>query len=177
MRISLALIVPVVCASSASGCLHAQTGPILGYTAGEGVALGWEGGAGAGVLNATLGGEVRPLGAPVLELYAAGEPSLTAPLRYQQSSPGYPDLFLSIGATGGFAVDEHGTGSPLVGGWLGVPWTWGGDCREHWLPTASLSLGVHVFLGRSALQWTVYVSPKLGLAGDCPDLRVRFPTQ
>lgn len=163
----------VCCVLGSSGCWHAQTGPLLGFSPQQGVAVGWEGGGGAGVLNGTLGSEVRPFGERMMELYVVGEPSLTLPLDDHDPSPHYPDRYLSLGVSAGYAVDERGAGTPLKGGWIGVPWVRAGDCRDRWVPTASISVGVHVFLDPIAPAWTLYAAPKLGMIGNCPDWR--FP--
>jgi hypothetical protein len=104
-----------------------------------------------------------------------GEPSITLPIQAIDSTPHYPDRYLSIGASAGYAVDEHGTGMPVTGGWIGVPWVRAGDCRDHWVRTASISVGVHVFIDSDAPDWTLYAAPKLGTIGDCPDWRAHVP--
>jgi hypothetical protein len=148
---------------------------MVGLSPRQGLALGWEGGAGAGLLNATLGAELRPFGDRVAEFYALGEPSITLPIQDLDSSTHYPDRYLSIGASAGFAVDEHGSAMPLTGGWIGVPWVRAGDCRDRWVPTASISIGVHVFIDSDAADWTLYAAPKFGTIGNCPDSRVDVP--
>lgn len=169
-RLALALSV-LGCA----GCLHAQTGPIVGYSLGQGPMIGWEGGAAAGPLGFTLGGEVRPLGEQVMEFYLAGAPAVAVPLNWDPDATGdYRELFLSTGGTLGFSLDEHRVRSALIGGWVGVPWIESGDCRDEWVTTASVSVGIHVFIDRGPAQWTVYATPKLGVLGDCPDFRRVF---
>ena len=166
-RLALAL-----CALGSSGCLHAHTGPLLGYSPAQGVALGWEGGAGIGPFSANLGTEVRPFGDPVMEVYAAGEPALAVPLGYDPNPPSYPDLSLSAGGTAALTLDNHGQSGAMAGGFVGAPWVLsGGDCRDRAVTTLSISIGVHVFIDDDAKPWTVYATPKLGTLVACPDLR------
>jgi hypothetical protein len=166
-RLALALSV-----LGSAGCLHAQTGPTIGFSPGQGAMVGWEAGAAAGPLGGTLGGEFRPLGEKVMELYVAVGPAVAAPLNYEaHATRDYRELFLSTGGTIGLSLDEERATSPLVGGWVGVPWIESGDCRDDWVRTASISAGVHLFFDPGAVQWTVYVTPKLGTLGECPDFR------
>lgn len=154
-----------------SGCLHAQTGPIVGVSLKQGPVVGWEAGAGAALLGATLGTELRPFGDQVAELYIAAEPAVALPLHTSVSSSGTPAQFVSLGGSAGLAVDQHGVGSHMTGGFGGAAWIRSGDCRERWIPTASVSVGVQVFIGDEDPDWTVYATPKLGALGSCPDFR------
>jgi hypothetical protein len=148
----------------------------MGYSPTQGLALGWEGGAGASFVSATLGTEVRPFGDRVAKFYVAGEPALAVPLPTSNASTQYPDRYVSAGASAGFSVDEHGTGY-LAGGFIGVPWIRSGDCRDEWVPTASISVGVHVFVDAKTPEWTVYATPKLGTLGECPTAPRLFVSQ
>lgn len=160
-------------ALGSAGCLYAQTGPLVGYSTAQGPMVGWEGGAGGGPLAGKLGAEVRPFGDRVTDFYFAGEPAFALPLRTRGNFRTYPDLYLSFGGTAGLSVDEHGQRAALVGGFAGVPWIRSGDCRDDWVDTLSVSLGVHGFFTRGAPEWTVYATPKVGKLGDCLDLRLR----
>ena len=162
------------CSIGCSGCLHAQTGPLVGYTPGQGVMVGWEGGAGAGPAGATLGAEVRPFGEALAKFYLAFEPGIAVPVQ-ENSSAHYPDYYATVGGSGGIAIDEHGALAPVLGAWLGGLGLHGGDCRERWVQTFSISLGFHLFLDRPERQWTVYATPKFGTAGEC--VRISFPMQ
>jgi hypothetical protein len=158
-----------ICAAGAAGCVHAQAGPLFGVS-NHGPVVGFEAGAGVGMLSGSFGVEVRPLGERVASFYAAGEPAIAVPVggdRLDQP----PSTFLSGGGTIGGAVDEHGDSSLLAGGWGAVPWIVSGDCRSS-AASASVSIGVHVFIDGDAPVWTVYGSPKLGVIQDCPDFRM-----
>ena len=160
----------VFCLVGAGGCFHAQTGPLVGYSPGQGPMVGWEGGAGYSLLSGKLGAELRPFGDRVAELYVAGEPALA--LQLPNGADWRNGMYLSAGGTVGLSVDEHGTGGALAGGFIGVPWLRGGDCRDEWVSSASVSVGVRVFVLRDEPQWTVYAAPKLGVVGKCADLRI-----
>jgi len=155
----------------ASGCVHAQTGPLIGVSSKHGPVVGWEAGAGLGVVSGSLGAELRPWGEHVAALYAVAEPALVLPLRARSGSDPLPDRYVSAGGTLGATVDEDGNNGWVVGGWGGAPWIVSGDCASSGATVASVTLGVHVFIGDDEADWTFYGSPKLGMLSACPDLR------
>ncbi|HKP55272.1 MAG TPA: hypothetical protein VJV78_01050 [Polyangiales bacterium] len=151
--------------------MHAQTGPLIGYTPGQGVMVGWEGGAGAGFAGAALGAEVRPFGEALTKFYLAFEPGFAVPVHENSSTR--TEYFASSGGTGGVAIDERGSVAPVLGAWLGGVSLQGGDCHERWARTFSISVGFHMFLDRPEREWTVYATPKLGTVGEC--VHFNFP--
>lgn len=160
--------------ASSSSCLHAQTGPLVGFTPKQGVTVGWEGGAGAGFAGATLGAELRPFGEALTKFYLAFEPGIAVPVHEGSSNF---DYYASGGGSGGIAIDERGAAAPVMGGWLGGLWMQDGECIDRWIRTLSISVGIHIFFDSPERQWTVYATPKFGTVGHCPDLRISFPTQ
>ena len=144
---------------------------MVGFSSTQGAVAGWEAGAGAALLGASIGTELRPFGDQVAEFYIAAEPAIAVPLEVPDSSTRVPAPFIGLGGSAGFAVDENGAGSHLSGGFAGAAWIMAEDCRERWVPTASISIGVHVFIEDQASEWTLYATPKLGTLGGCPDLR------
>jgi hypothetical protein len=168
MRAFLLRCVLAISAVGAGGCVHAQTGPLIGVS-NYGPVVGMEAGAGVGVLSGSFGAEVRPWGERIASFYFAGEPGLAVPVGGHRLDERF-STFVSGGGTLGYSVDERGQGATLIGGWGAVPWIVSGDCRGS-ASAASISGGVHVFFGDDEPIWTVYASPKLGVINDCPDLR------
>jgi hypothetical protein len=149
--------------------VHAQTGPIVGVSSKHGAVVGWEAGAGLGVLSGSFGAEVRPFGERTASFYFAGEPSGAIPTEYRGSAD-FPTTFIGFGGTAGYSVDDSGEGAALFGGFGGVSRITSGDCRDTRSPSFSVMFGVHVFL-HDSVELTFYGSPKLGFVMDCPDLR------
>lgn len=170
-RCRVAALLSLLAALACQGCVHAGTGPMIGYSPSQHLLVGWEGTAGLGPAKVAAGGSLRPLGTSPASLYVAAEPAVAVPVQdFDRDSN-----LATLGGTFGLGTNVGRGPGAVVGLWGGgTVWTNDANCSYDHKNWVSVVIGFRSFGivdEPDERIWEIYASPKVGTVWDCPRLK------